>query len=460
MREPLNRPAVQPGAPAPGAAAADQAEGTGARHVLAEHGQDPEAVADALAAMEDAQRERALAELHGAAGNQFVGQVVALLPVAQAGTKKHGGKGGKKGKQAAGPLSSRSAAVAFHAEAQAKVAKVIRKGLLSKQAQLRNSCEWIEKGLCETVVLTPTHDAAERAAAMEAPGAEAVFDLSTLYPGSGGSYPEVAAAGDAGVGLYPPGFEGWMMGGRLTIIVRPGMDPERIEGIIMHEVQHQADQHEQGGAGHAVVDAYEDAHNSYRSEFRAYWIGDGGPGQKNDPFGSPDEPATNFTISAHDEKGEVVDQPTNLANQRQQRILAHLVASYPWVATTYVADAAFREMVDGFSLPVGVNVVNSVRIQALTDAIGVLQPDVTSTSRERSAVVDRTRDLDDVDREFLRDRAQSRPFWDHARAHLPHEECVKLQRGIDRETMGDFGGGKPARDPAPAPSDGGSPRSA
>jgi len=459
VREPLKRPAGEPGVPAPAAAAADHAEGTGVQHILAEHGQDPEAVAGVLAAMDGARRERTLEELHGAAGNQFVGQVVALLPTAQAGTKKRGGKGGKGGK-AAGPLSSRSAAVAFHSEAQAKVAKVIRKGLLSKQAQLRNSCEWIEKGLCETVVLTPTHDAAERAAAMEAPGAEAVFDLATTYPGSGGSYPEVAAAGDAGVGLYPPGFEGWMMDGRLIIVVRPGMDAERIEGIIMHEVQHQADQHEQGGAGHVAADANQDAHNSYRSEFRAYWIGDGGPGQKHDVFGSPDKPASNFTISAQGEDGQVVDQPTKLANQRQQRILAHLVASYPWVATTYVADAAFRDMVDGFSLPVGVNVVSSVRIQALTDAIGVLQPDVRSTPRELSAVVDRTRELDDVDREFLRDREQAKPFWDHASAHLPDEECVKLRRGIDRETMGDFGGGKPARDPAPAqPGDGG-PRSA
>jgi hypothetical protein len=66
-------------------------------------------------------------------------------------------------------------------------------------------------------------------------------------------------------------------------------------------------------------------------------------------------------------------------------------------------------MVDGMAAPIGGNVLNSVRVQALSDAIVAGDPDGVRSAASA---------MEDADRAFLSDKKASGPIWAHAAKHL------------------------------------------
>ncbi len=391
-------------------------------------GRDPGALAELLAPLSESERGERLAILHTTHGNAFVGQVVAMLAQQP--------KGSAETKGLAEPFRTKGDALVFHEQAAQLVAGVIKRGLKSKSRQLRNSCEWIDQGMCKTRILTPTHDANTRAAMIDAgaAGTWAMFDQTKLYPTRGGDYANLKdAAKDPHVGLYDKKFHGWMVEGTMLLLISPDTQPEDIEGTLMHEIQHQADQHDQvGSAGRTPVDdwgAAEDNTNSYQSEFRAYWVGDGGEGVGHDTFGSSHEKAQNNTVNGTDRAtGQPISKKTQFQNRRQELIGWHILHSYPWAKDLYLNDQAFQDMVDKYTQPVGANLINSVRIQRLTEALAAQQPRARRDEDQRAELMAKMMALDAGDKRFLRNATRSKPFWDFAGDHLVAEDLRSLQQ--------------------------------
>jgi len=428
VREPAQKPAEdRPGrAEQQAEASAPQARGQGAidKQLM---GRDPRALAEVLAPLSDSERSERLASLHGTHGNAFVGQVVSILAERPQGTGDS--------KRLAEPFSTKSEAIAFHEQAVQLFAGVIKRGLGSKRRQLRNSCEWIDQGMCKTRILTPTHDANTRGAMIDAgaAGTWAMFDQSKLYPARGGDYANLKDADkDPHVGLYDKGFHGWMVEGTMLLLIKPGTTAEDIEGTLMHEIQHQADQHDQvGSAGRTSVDdwgAAEDNHNSYQSEFRAYWVGEGGEGAGNDTFGSSHEKAQNNTLTGSDATGKAISKTTRFHNRRQELIAWHILHSYPWAKSLYLNDQVFQDMVDKYTQPAGANLINSVRIQRLTEALAAHRPRDKRDEDARAELMEKMMALDAGDKRFLRNQTRSQPFWDFAGGHLSAADLRSLQQ--------------------------------
>ena len=59
-------------------------------------------------------------------------------------------------------------------------------------------------------------------------------------------------------------------------------------------------------------------------------------------------------------------ETTNFKNEKQQKIFKHLITTYgkDMFDCSYVCSGAFKATVDRLSGPVGVNLVNSIRIEA------------------------------------------------------------------------------------------------
>jgi hypothetical protein len=97
------------------------------------------------------------------------------------------------------------------------------------------------------------------------------------------------------------------------------------------------------------------------------------------------------------------EQPTNFRNERQQKIFEHLIDSYAkdLFDCCYVCNQGFRDMADKLTGPVGVNLVNSVRIDALLDLADACKPEMTVNDAAVAKVVDAVDSLDAVDIEFL-----------------------------------------------------------
>jgi hypothetical protein len=316
-------------------------------------------------------------------------------------------------------------------------------GFNSRPNMLKNSAEWLDSGNATLYVLTSTHDAHLR------PGVpadnNAYFDTRVDYTSGASTYNDTLdAAGqatdDAGLAIEFSNVAGSMdnNGQSLNIIEPASISEGLLAETLIHEVQHDADQHRAGEAwevGRPAADpgrttrAPQWAFNHYQTEFRAYWMMTP-EGSTPDSFGlSTDTGVTDYGITAIHvgADGAVgtaddVSQSVNTAftNKRQEDIFNHMFTpradnlyfdgaawtqTYGYLGHYYALDPAFESMVDGYTQPAGGNLVNSIRIQALSDAItagGLVNALVAAGG------------LDDLDRMYLKDRTQSQPFWDQA----------------------------------------------
>lgn len=345
------------------------------------------------------------------------------------------------------------------------------RGFESRPNLFRNSAEWIDEGQATMFVLSPIHDSHLRPSI----GADQTgyFDTRVDWRSAGADYDATRnaagrATNDAGISIEFTGVVGTMSGdgADLTIIDPLGMTEGAIVETLIHEVQHDADQHRPGdpwavrptrgaGGGERAGAGF---WNAYQSEFRAYWM-ENPEGSRADDYGSSTDTAvTAETVTAvlpgpdntHGTADDVTHTATtSFANARQQSIFDHLyearadgiywdpslaggagdwTSAYAYLPYYYAVDPAFRAMVDAYAIPAAGNLVNSVRVQALSDALatGVLADVVAAVA-----------DLDDLDQQYLSDRAQSAPLWSQARSELSAAEFSTFEALISAP-MGPF----------------------
>lgn len=339
-------------------------------------------------------------------------------------------------------------------------------GFGSRPNLLRNSAEWIEEGNATLIVLTPTHDSHLRPSV---PADKlAYFDLRTDYETDGATYDDTLdaagqATNDAGLAIKFANVRGSMStdGNTLTIIDPVSTTESKLAAFFTHEVQHDADQHRGGENWEqdrpapdpaALTDAPQWATNSYQSEFRAYWMMNP-EGSPPDWFGSStDNGVTNYNIRVvtpgpDSTEGTADDVTTTVStafsNKRQEDIFNHMhgggradgvyyrggawTKSYAYLPYYYAQDPTFKAMVDAYTQPASGNLINSVRIQALSDAVA---------GGNLLAIWTAADDLDDLDRVYLQDRTQSQPFWDQASDALGFFALTVLENIVDVPVVG------------------------
>jgi hypothetical protein len=302
---------------------------------------------------------------------------------------------------------------------------------LDRSTLFRNSCQWIASGRVTVRVLTATHDLTTRQ-----PGRRAFFDKAVHYPDVGGAYSAVPdASDDAHVLFTAPGWEGGMSRHVLDIINPVLRTDEELKSTIIHEVQHDADETGFGepGASRGAPGLTGSAQlqsagkfNNYQTEFRAHWIetNEGSPG---DPYGSSHAPASNSRpVPGPPGGGTPAATPTAFANERQEKIFWSLVRNGYGYETDYVGDPAFKQMVDAFERPTGVNLVNSIRVRALIDAVVACSPTQAVNDPLVRAALAAADALDSHDLAFLRS-PDAATFWDQASSHLPAAVVQQLR---------------------------------
>jgi hypothetical protein len=173
--------------------------------------------------------------------------------------------------------------------------------------------------------------------------------------------------------------------------------------------------------------------NNYQTEFRAHWIEtqEGAPG---DPYGSSAIPATNTqtvpsvpgAAAGSTATGPAAPMTTHFANSRQETVFWHLVHNGYGFEVPYATDAAFRAMVDEFDRPRGVNLVDSIRVRAVLDALGASNVTNPPSHPSVRAVVDVFDALDSTDLVFLQS-PDADPFWNYAADHLIYSVLRRLR---------------------------------
>jgi len=421
----------------------------------------------------------------GAFGNQFMVDMLqqqgdAAEPDALQCEHGHGHDAGEPdagvGAARAGAPRTKARALRRHETNRSRIDRILRSamaqqvdptaGANSRVNLLRNTAEWIDAGEANLYVMTPTHDAHLRA---NCPADKlAYFDTRKTYDQPGADYDATLdaagqATNDAGMEFKFSTVAGSMSSDGITMML---IDPVsfsegKIVQFFIHEVQHDADQHNGGQAWRidqpaadpaAVTRAPEWSYNNYASEFRAYWMMNP-EGSGSDWFSpSSDTAVTDFTINAitggaDTQTGSADDVTTSattaFTHKRQEDIFNHMFSSradniylqvaadgsndwtqsYAYLPHYYANDPAFKTFVDGYTQPVSGNLINSPRIQALSEAIeaGRLFPEVSA--------------LENLDLAYLQDRAQCQPLWDQAAGKLSWFNLAMLGIIVDAYTI-------------------------
>ncbi len=341
-------------------------------------------------------------------------------------------------------------------------------GADSRPNLLHNSAEWVDSGNATVYVLTPTHDSHLRPSVPA--DKQAYFDTRVDYQTGGATYDDTLnaagqATNDAGIVAEFSTVRGTMNNDGQTLnIVDPVSTSEGdLATYFIHEVQHDADQHRSGEAWEvdqpapdpgATTRAPQWTFNGYQTEFRAYWMMNP-EGSSADWFGaSTDNSVSNFNVTAiwpgpdgttgtADDVSKTVS--TAFSNKRQQDIFNHMYGggradgiywdgstwtkSYAYLPYYYALDPAFKAMVDAYVQPASGNLLNSIRIQALSDAVaaGSLVDACTAAGA-----------LDDLDRKYLQDHGQSAPFWAQVQDKQGFLGTIVIESIVGQPVMGPF----------------------
>lgn len=339
------------------------------------------------------------------------------------------------------------------------------RGFNSRPNLLHNAAEWIDAGEADMYVLTPVHDSHLRPAVPA--GQNAYFDNRKPWTDASADYN--AALDASGKATDPAGLtvefatvDGEMSDdGRTLLILDPMTHGEsEVVDVMIHEVQHDADQHrnfdpwsdaQPAAAVGALDTASAGVINAYKTEFRAYWI-ENPEGSAADALGdSSDTAVTNRTFTAVDAGpdgtlGTADDASSTVTtafkNARQASIFERMFSArtngdfwdptanggsgdwssaYAYVAHYYAMDPAFQAMVDGYDRPVGGNLIDSIRIQALSTALA---------SGDTKAIDDAIDGLDALDLVYLADKSQSQPLWDQATAMLSAIDLAMFEASV------------------------------
>jgi Txe/YoeB family toxin of Txe-Axe toxin-antitoxin module len=299
-----------------------------------------------------------------------------------------------------------------------------------------NALQWLPgPGRAKTpvtfVVMAPTHDSTTRDPSM----GTAYFDTRVRYPDIGGDYPaDPAVKTHPGLMYELAGAQATTLIDEIHLYTNQYFDEESLKRILIHEVQHVADQSRLFtlfGTGQLSLAAY-------KTEFRAHWIqaeppkATGSVSVRSGPsmnFGSSQEPATNSPdVTASNPQNcspscKAANQSvkTHFKNLRQENIFWYLLYFYKYRGfdCLYVCDPQFRKSVDDMAFPEGVNLANSTRIEDLNNAIEKCRPQMNIDDPAVLHAVSATRKLTNLDRQFLQDASSSAPFWNRVQSHIP-----------------------------------------
>ncbi|MDP6932690.1 MAG: hypothetical protein QGG40_07220, partial [Myxococcota bacterium] len=312
-------------------------------------------------------------------------------------------------------------------------------GYNSTDNLFHNAAEWLDYGEADVVVLSPTHDSAERVGS----GEVALFDPTSSWREEGADYDENDLGDTTQVEHESSTLLGSLSsdGETLTLVDPPSKHKDNLKETMIHEVQHDADQH--GGVWGETPDdgrAPEWAYNLFLTEFRAYWY-QSPEGSSEDQFGSSaDTDVTNVEVVVRLSNGTTRSQATAFSNRRQQDIWMHLrgtdrpdgdwfdftdsawITNYAYLPFYYVLDYDFKIFVDETTQPTSGNAIGSVRIQALSECLGT-----TCGDADMETVQQVVKDLDMLDVNFLSDRDQSAPFWLQAETSLTPEQFIEFE---------------------------------
>jgi len=245
----------------------------------------------------------------------------------------------------------------------------------------------------------------------EARKGDLFFDDNTAYPttGSNNKAAEGLRKTDAGVIVRESNETAHAIGMNIRVFMDQQLNHEVLNRVLIHEIQHVVDRHGtdfREGVLNDINGEAGDVGNAYRTEFRAYWLGDRGNGG----FGDPAQPARNNQNVV--QKWWLFNwrtQPTAFANERQENIFWHLANSgtYPWVKPNFLQSAAFRTLVNGLTNPTGGNLINSKRIDDLRSNLGLAAPGFRFHVDD---VLEEAEGLDLLDQMYLRS-PKAAQFW-------------------------------------------------
>ena len=234
--------------------------------------------------------------------------------------------------------------------------------------------------------------------------------------------------------VQPPVAASPFIPGDVRLFTR-GLDitEDNFKNTFVHEGQHVADLTPRLATAHSANDLLE----TYKSEFRAFWIQPpvpppgGGIGQQAidrlpEPKGKADNSAK-VTVSqpehcklcpapdpsAKTGKAAYAEPQTGMKNPRQEAIFWHIISSYQdqQYDCCYVYDKHFHDQVNDFAFPQSVNLLNSDRLMNLNLEMRQLNKSMTPAQVGSMKFGEVLTQLEPLDWVFLKD-AVSRPFWD------------------------------------------------
>lgn len=268
----------------------------------------------------------------------------------------------------------------------------------SRATLFRNACQWIDAGEVQVVLL------ARAAAPRQSPADDLYFGEGNIYPATQPDPSQVSAGDDfpyASTWGICDGTTLWLID-----LIDGAWTDDTIKDTVIHEVQHDAD----GGPGDEFNQDNARAER-YQTEFRARWIEPDATADYGDPLDPPDP---SLTIEWPHGSGTTIAL-TGFANRRQQGIFKTLAddtgGGYAFIPRLYASKLWFRRMVRHFTIAAGGNLVDSVRIQRLTQLIVANEPAMNVLTVAATS-------LDSVDCHFLADRAAAADFWATASRHL------------------------------------------
>ena len=221
---------------------------------------------------------------------------------------------------------------------------------------------------------------------------------------------------------------------------------EEFKNTLVHEGQHAADLSDVMMKD-TTLQPWQQVFEHYKSEFRAFWIEPPRPwacppGRKDlciatgVSFPAPDpikrsEKQDPVTVAAGKDcflcpgpaakPAKDVTVAAGMKNKRQEKIFRYLLSLYSndQFECLYVCNKDFRDAVNNFDFPQGLNVVNSARLLDLNLGLRNLKRTMTTDELGKTALYFKIERLDDVDWAFLQDRKYSAPFWAVLNANAP-----------------------------------------
>jgi peptidoglycan hydrolase-like protein with peptidoglycan-binding domain len=264
-------------------------------------------------------------------------------------------------------------------------------------AILINTAEWLAPSTpgataqSQLKVLTSTHDSQARAKHHGHDQAFAYFGVDQPFPDDSADYDRDITS-ERNIRYKEAGAAGHYDHGTGSVLIyNPKALGGQVRGILVHEVQHAAYDHEHKPGSAAPYQSPENSWDRYQNEFRAYWV-DGGHDSKSDASGT----ATS----------------TKFDNAKQEAIFLHMydTSLYPWLKPNYDSDEAvtgesknFQDLVHEYTRPAGINLVNSPRIDAFYRQLKMCFSLNKLDSPQIKSLEDKANALNASDRNYIND---------------------------------------------------------